>query len=49
MFVAAVTLIMPAWSPGDLDLVPRFFGVACAAAAVLGGPMWCFGSRRPAS
>jgi len=46
MFVAAVTLIMPAWSPDDLDLVLRFFGVACAAAAVLGGTMWYFGPRR---
>ena len=49
MFVAAVTLIMPAWSPEDLDLVPRFFGVACAAAAVLGVTMWYFGPRRAAS
>ena len=46
MFVAAVTLIMPAWSPDDLDLVLSFFGVAIAAAAVLGGTMWYFGPRR---
>ncbi|MCC6990997.1 MAG: hypothetical protein IT181_18475 [Acidobacteria bacterium] len=49
MFVAAVTLIMPAWSPDDLDLVLSFFGVAIAAAAVLGGTMWYFGPRKPAS
>ncbi len=49
MFVAAVTLIMPAWSPDDLDLVPTFFGVAIAGAAVLGGTMWYFGPRNSAS
>jgi hypothetical protein len=49
LFVAAVTLIMPAWSPEDLDLVLTFFGAGSVGAAVLGGMMWYFGPRKPAS
>lgn len=46
-FVAAVTLILPAWSPEDLELTPMFFLVACAIAAAVGGYGWYFGPRTP--
>lgn len=49
LVVAAVTLIMPAWSLEDLDLVPMFFVAACAGAAILGGGLWYFGPRKSAS
>jgi hypothetical protein len=48
LFVAAVALILPAWSPDDLELELMFCAVASAAAAVLGGTMWYFGPRTSA-
>lgn len=49
LFVAAVALILPAWSPDDLELELMFCAAAGAAAAILGGTMWHFGPRTSAS
>ncbi len=48
-FVAAVTLILPAWAPEDLELAPWFFLAACGGAAAVGGWLWYFGPRPSAA